>query len=124
MKIRLKTGKDVVLLKEAYTDKELNAIIGLELKLGTESCDYVLRTNKLENVMKLTISLEELDNNDNLEDGRPSNTLFTYYVSSSEYFTHFEPVTPQYKKLRNGEIVSLTLRIMDQNGNMITNGQP
>ena len=26
---------------------------------------------------------------------------------------HFEPQTPQYKKLKNGEIVSLTLRITD-----------
>ena len=110
-KIRLKMGEDVVLPKGAYTDKELNAIIGPELKSGIESHDYVLRTNKLENVMKLTISLEELDNSDNLKDGRPSSALFTYHVSSPEYLTHFEPVTPQNKKLKNGMITSLTLRI-------------
>ena len=110
-KIRLKMGEDVVLPKAAYMDKELNAIIGTELKSGIESHDYVLRTNKLENVMKLTISLEELDNSDNLEDGRHSNALFTYHVCSPEYFTHFEPVTPQNKKLKNGMITSLTLRM-------------
>ena len=106
MKIRLKSGEDVALKKEVYTDKELNAIIGLELKSAIESCDYVLRTNKLEYVTEMAISLEELDNSDNLEDGKPSNTLFTYYVTGPEYSTHFEPKMPQYKKLKNGEIVS------------------
>ena len=69
--------------------------------------------------------LNELDNSDNLEDGRLSNVLLTYHVTADKYFkdfAHFQPVTPQYKKLKNGEIVSLTPRIMDQNGNMITNG--
>ena len=72
MKIRLKTGEDVALNKGVYMDKELNAIIGLELKSGTESRDYVLRTNKLENVTEMAINLEELNNSNNLEDGRPA----------------------------------------------------
>ena len=87
-----------------------------------DSCDYVLRTNKSEHITEMTISLDELNNNDNLKDGKPSNTLFTYYMPGSEDFTHFEPRTPQYKKLKNGEIVSLTLRITDQNNNIMTNG--
>ena len=70
----------------------------------------------------MTFSLNELDNSDNLEDGRPSNTLFTYYVTSPEYSTHFEPCTPQYKALKNGMITSLTLAITDQAGNIITDG--
>ena len=64
----------------------------------------VLRTNKLEKVTKLTISLKELDNSDNLEDGKPSNTLFTYYVTGPEYSMRCEPRTPQYKKLKSGMI--------------------
>ena len=68
----------------------------------------------------MVFSLNELDNSDNLEDGLPSNALFTYYVASPEYSTRFEPVTPQYKKLKNGEIISLTLKTMDQNGKVIT----
>ena len=119
MKIRLKTGEDVALKKGVYMDKELNAIIGLELKSGIESRDYVLRTNELENVTEMTISMEELDNSDNLEDGRPSNTLFTYYVTGPEYSI---TRTPQYKKLKYGTITSLTLRITDQAGSIITNG--
>ena len=70
----------------------------------------------------MAISLNELDNSDNLKDGKPSNTLFTYYVTSPEYSTCFEKVIPQYKKLKNGTITSLTLKITDQAGNIITNG--
>ena len=40
--------------------------------------------------------------------------------TSPEYSTRFEPVLPQYKKLKNGEIVSLTLKITDQAGKVIT----
>ena len=87
-----------------------------------DSRNDVLRTNKLGKVTKMVISLEELNNSDNLEDGRPSNTLFTYYVTGPEYSTCFKPVTPQYKKLKNGTITSLTLKITDQAGNIITNG--
>ena len=70
--------------------------------------------------MKVVISLNELDNSDNLEDGRPSNISFTYYVTSLEYYMRFEPLNPQYKALKYGEIVSLTLKITDQNNNIIT----
>ena len=70
----------------------------------------------------MAISLKELNNSDNLKDGRPSNTLFTYYVTSPEDFTCFECHNPRYKALKCGEIVSLTLRIMDQNNNIITSG--
>ena len=70
----------------------------------------------------MTISLNELDNYDNLEDEQPNNTLFTYYVTGPEYSTCFELRTPQYKKLKSGMINSLSLKITDQAGNIITNG--
>ena len=35
---------------------------------------------------------------------------------------HFEPQTPQHKKFKGSQIVSLTLRITDQNNNVITDG--
>ena len=116
IEVLLKTGKKIVLNKEVYTDKELNEIVLQKLKSRMDGCDDVLRTSKLDNATKIAISLKELDNSDNLEDGRPSNTLFTYYVTGPEYFTHFEPAMPQCKKLKNGMITSLTLRITDQNG--------
>ena len=77
---------------------------------------------KLKEITEMILNLNELDNTDNLEDGRPSNSLLTYHVTSNEDFTHFEPKLPQYKKLKNEEFTSLTLRIMDQAGNVITDG--
>ena len=99
IEVLLKMGKKLVLNKGVHTDKELNSLIGTELK--SQMLDFrndVLRTNKLVNGTKITISLNKLDNSDNLEDGKPSNTLFTYFVTSPEYFTHFEPQSPEYKK--------------------------
>ena len=61
----------------------------------------------------MIINLDELNN---------SNTLFMHYVFGSEDFTSLEPATPQYRKLKGSQIVSLTLRITDQNGNVITEG--
>ena len=70
----------------------------------------------------MIISLNKLNNSDNLEDGKPSNTLFTYFVTRSERYTLFEPQSPQYKKLKNDTITSLTLAITDQNNDIITDG--
>ena len=123
IEVLLKTGKKIALNKGVYMDKKLNALIGTELESQMlDSRNDVLRTNQLEKVMKMTISLNKLDNSNNLEDGRPSNTLFTYYLTSPEYSTCFEPVTPQYKKLKCGMINSLALKITDQAGKNITDG--
>ena len=89
------TGKKIVLNKGVYMDKELNSLIGMELKSQMlDSRNDIQRTNTLVNGTKITISLNKLDNSDNLEDGRPSNTLFTCFVTSPEYFTHFKPPIP------------------------------
>ena len=117
-------GKKIVLNKEVYTDKELNSLIGMDLKLQMlDSRNDIQRIKKLVNGTKITISLNELDNSDNPEDGKPSNTLFTYYVTSPQYFMHFEPQSPQYKKLKNDTITSLTLAITNQNNSIVTDGQ-
>ena len=113
LKFELKAGKKVWLLKGMmYTDEELNAMIGLEYKSTMLHNNYATKKNKLGNVTEMAISLNELDNRDNLKDGRPSSILFTYYVID------LRPVTPQYKKL-NGELTSLSLRITDQAGDNI-----
>ena len=87
-----------------------------------DSRNDIQRTNKLVNGTKITISLNKLNNSDNLEDGKPSNTLFAHFVTSPEHFTGFEPQSPQYEKLKNDTITSLTLAITDQNNNIITDG--
>ena len=123
MEVLLYAGKKIVLNKGVYMDKELDSLIGTELKSQMlDSRDDILRTNKLEKITKVVISLNDLDTSDNFEDGKPSNTLFTYYVTSPEYYTHFEPHNPRYKALKYGKIVSLTMKITDQNNNTITNG--
>ena len=97
----LKTGKKIVLNKGVCTDKELNSLIGTELKSQIlDSRNDTQRTNKLVNGTKISISLNKLNNSDNLEDGKPSNTLFMYFVTSPEYFTHFEPNPHNIKNLR------------------------
>ena len=74
IKVLLKTGEEIVLNKGAYTNRELSLLIGAELKSQMlDSRNDVLRTNKLEKVTKMTISLNEIDNSDNLEDGQPRN---------------------------------------------------
>ena len=78
--------------------------------------DQVTKTNKLKGITEITLNLDELNNSDNLKDGRPSNELLTYH------FMLFKPDTPQYKALKNVEFTSLTLRITDQNNNVITDG--
>ena len=123
IEVLLNTGKKIVLNKGVYMDKELNSLIGIELK--SQMLDFhndILRTNKLEGIMKMIISLNELNNSNNLEDGRPSNVLFTHHVTSSECYMLFEPQTPRYKKLKNDTITSLTLAITDQNNDIITDG--
>ena len=120
LKFELKTGKKVSLPKGTMcTDEEVNAIIGLEYKSTMLCNNYATKKNKLGDVTEMAISLNELDNSDNLEDGRPSITLFMYYVIDPKDFTNFRQVTPQYQKLNNGELTSLNLRIMDQVGGII-----
>ena len=72
-----------------------------------------IKKNKLKGITEMILNLNELDNSDNLKDGHPSNTLLTYHVTSDGDFTCFEPDIPQYKKLKNQEFTSLTLRITD-----------
>ena len=87
-----------------------------------EADDQVTKTNKLKGITERTLNLDELNSSINLKDGRPSNELLTYHVTDDKDFMRFEPQTPQYRKLKNGELTSLNLRITDQNNNIITDG--
>ena len=82
----------------------------------------LLKRVELKGITEITLNSDELNNSDNLKDGRPSNELLTYHVTDDKDFTPFQPQNPQYKKLKNGEFTSLTLRITDQNNNVITDG--
>ena len=109
--------------KGPYASRELISMLEGIIELNQfEVDDQVTKTNKLKGITEITLNLNELNNSDNLKDGRPSNELLTYYVTDDKDFTHFEPQTPQYKKFKNGEFTSLNLRITDQNNNVITDG--
>ena len=106
-----------------YAGRELLSILEGMVELAHfEADDQVIKESKLTGITEMIFNLNELDNTDNLEDGRPSNSLLTYHVTPNEDFMHFEPHPPQYKKLKNREFTSLTLRIRDQNNNIITDG--
>ena len=106
-----------------YAGSQLLSIVEGMVELNQfEIDDQVTKTNKLKGITEITLNLDELNNSINLKDGRPSNELLTYHVTSNGDFTRFKPQNPQYKKLKNGELTSLNLRIMDQNNNVITDG--
>ena len=100
--------------KGAYAGRELISMLEETVELNQfEVDDQVTKTNKLKGITEITLNLNELNNSNNLKDGRPSNELLTYHMTDNNDFTRFEPQTPQYRKLKNGEFTSLTLRITD-----------
>ena len=106
-----------------YAGRELLSMLEGMVELNKFPVDdQVIKKNKLKGITEITLNLDEVDNTNNLKDQRPSNPLFTHHVTSDEDFTSFEPQTQQYKKLKNGEFTSLTLRITDQNNDIITDG--
>ena len=109
--------------KGAYAGRELISMLEGMVELNQfEVDDQVTKMNKLKGITEITLNLDELNNSNNLKDGRPSNSLLIYYVTSNEDFMRFKPQNPQHKKLKNGEFTSLNLRITDQNNNVITDG--
>ena len=106
-----------------YAGRELLSVLEGMVELNQFVVDdQVIKKNKLKGTMEMIINLDELNNSDNLKDGRPSNELLTYHRTDDKDFMHFEPQTPQYKELKSGEFNSLNLRIADQNNNVITDG--
>ena len=106
-----------------YAGRQLLSIVEGIIELNQFEIDNkVTKTNKLKGITEIIINLDELNNSDNLKDGKPSNELLTYYVTDNKDFTRFEPDILQNKALKNGEFTSLNLRITDQNNNVITDG--
>ena len=106
-----------------YAGRELLSIVEGMVELNQFVVnDQVIKKNKLKGITEIIINLNELNNSDNLKDGRPSNELLIYHVTDDKDFMRFEPQTPQYRKLKSGEFTSLNLRITDQNNNVITDG--
>ena len=105
-----------------YTGRKMRVLLEKENMDSLDNNPQIIKLNKLSRIVDMIFKLNEINNSHNLEDGRPSNVLLTYHVINSEDLKHLEPHTPKYKALKNGRLNSLTLRITDQDGNVITNG--
>ena len=115
--------KETLILSGTYAGRKLLSVLGGMIELtqfGND--DQVFKINKLRGITEMILNLDELDNSNNLEDGKPSNALLTCHMTSDGDFTCLKPRTPQYRALKNGEFTSLTLRIKDQAGNIVTDG--
>ena len=86
---------------ETYAGRVLLSMLEGIVELNQfEVDDQVIKMNKLLGITEMIINLDELNNSNNLKDGRPSNELPTYHMTDDKDFTHFEPQTPQYRKLK------------------------
>ena len=60
-------------LNKTYTRRELDTIVERKHVLTDLSNDsQIIKTNKLAKVIDMTFNLNELDNSDNIEDGKPT----------------------------------------------------
>ena len=84
-----------------FAGRQLLSIVEGIVELNQfEIDDQVTKMNKLKGITEMIINLDEFNNSVNLKDGRPSNSLLTYYATDDKDFMHFEPQNPQYKYLK------------------------
>ena len=84
-----------------YAGRELLSIVEGMVELNQFVVnDQVIKKNKLKGIMEMIINLDELNSSDNLKDGHPSNTSFTYHVDAHKDFTCFEPHTHSTRNLK------------------------
>ena len=74
--------------------KLLSMLEGINELNQFEVDDQVTKMNKLKSITEITLNLDELNNSDNLKDGRPSNSLLTYYVTDDKDFYAFQITKP------------------------------
>ena len=73
-----------LILSKTYAGRELLSIVGGMAKLVQFVEDErVIKMNKLVGITEMIFNLDDLDNTDNLEDGRPNNALLTYHVQET-----------------------------------------
>ena len=89
-----------------FAGRELLSIVEGRVELNQFVVDdQVIKKNKLKGIMEMIINSDELNNSNNLEDGHPSNTLFTHHVDAHKDFTRFRPQIPH--STRNLKMESL-----------------
>ena len=93
LKVLLIMNEEKYLLTGMLTSMELNRFV--RRKVITTPLDTnknVFKTDELVGITEMALSLDELDNTDNLEDGRLSNVLLNYHMTGSDMSMHFEPI--------------------------------
>ena len=92
--------------KGAYTSRQLLSMLEGIIELNQfEADDQITKTNKLKGITEITLNLDELNDSDNLKNGRPSNSLLTYYVTDDKDFMHFQPQNPSTKILKTKNLL-------------------
>ena len=124
LKSKLVDGSEKEVLSKTYTSREeLNAFVeGKHIVSYLDNDPQIIKTNKLAKVTNMNFYLDELNNSDNLEDGHPATPYLLIICVVLKILRVSNHWTLRYKRPKNGEIVSLTLRITNQNNNIITNG--
>ena len=75
-----------------YASRELLSIVEGTVEINQFVVDdQVIKKSKLKGITEMIINLNELDNSNNLKDGRPSNELLTYHVTDDKDFTRSDP---------------------------------
>ena len=71
-----------------YAGRELLSIVEGMVELTKFVVDdQVIKKNKLKSITEIIINLDELNNCNNLKDGRPSNELLTYHMTDERFYT-------------------------------------
>ena len=123
LNVLLIMNKEKWLLKEIFMGREIRMFVGRKvITTILDTNENIAKVDRLACVTEMLFSLDELANTDNLEDRSFSDVLLRHQVTGSGEFTYLKSVAPQYKRLRNREFAPLTLRIMDQKDNGITDG--
>ena len=102
------TANQKLISSKTYAGRELLSVLeGLTAFTHFVNDDRVVWTNKLSGITEMILNLDKLHNTDNLEDGRHSNTLFTFHVTADEDFTIVSK--PKSYSTRNLKMESLSL---------------
>ena len=108
--LKLMGGGEKQILNGTYTLRELSALVNRKMIItDLNNHPQVIKMDKFAKITEMTLNLNELDNTDNLEDGRPSNALFKYHVSSYGEFPSLEPPPPTPLNTRSSKMVGLLL---------------
>ena len=79
-------GNTKLNLSKTYAGRELRSVLEGTVAFTHLSEERVIKKNKLKGITEMIFNLNELDNTDNLEDGRPCSTLLTPHVTSNKDF--------------------------------------